>query len=222
MARKTIQQHFWNPVYDRLAGGYDAVDWLTGYTTQRLRLRALRHLPPPGAPLLEIGYGTGMLHADLAAHYETAGIDLARGMAHTAQRRLARLGLRSALCVASVYAIPWPDATFDAVLSTFAFSAFFDANRALDEMVRVLAPGGKLIIVDAGRADDGDIFASILARTWESLGDYMRDERPLLAELGLAVEREEYGPWGCVHIVCGTVPTSQIDGSIKHSKDHQH
>ena len=129
MSRLTIQRYFWNPIYDRLARGYDTVDWLTGFTTQRLRTRALAYLPHPGTRLLEIGFGSGMLHAELASRYQMAGIDLAPGMAGLTRQRLDNSGHHSALCVGSVYAIPWPDATFDAVLSTFAFSAFADADR---------------------------------------------------------------------------------------------
>jgi ubiquinone/menaquinone biosynthesis C-methylase UbiE len=204
--REKIQRHFWAPVYDRLAGLYDAVDWLTANTTHRLRKRALRYLPPPGSRLLEIGFGSGKLHLELAERYEMAGLDRAPGMARLTKRRLATRGRESNLCIGSAYALPWPDGHFDAVLSTFAFSAFPDADRALDEMVRVIEPGGKVIIVDAGEASDGNLFARLLAWLWEAFGDYMRDEVPLMEARGLAVEREEYGPWHCVHVVVGTRP----------------
>jgi ubiquinone/menaquinone biosynthesis C-methylase UbiE len=202
--REKIQRRFWAPVYDRLAGLYDAVDWFTAGTTHRLRKRALRYLPPPGSRLLEIGFGSGRLHVELAERYEMAGLDRAPGMVRLTKRRLAAHGRRSNLCVGSAYALPWPDGRFDAVLSTFAFSAFPDADRALDEMVRVIKPGGKVVIVDAGEAADGNLFARFLAWLWEAFGDYMRDEVPLLEARGLAVEREEYGPGGCVHVVVGT------------------
>jgi ubiquinone/menaquinone biosynthesis C-methylase UbiE len=202
--REKIQRHFWAPVYDRLAGMYDAVDWFTGNTTHRLRKRGLRTLPQPGSRLLEIGFGSGKLHLELTERYEMAGLDRAPGMVRLTKRRLAARGCTSGLCVGSAYALPWPDGHFDAVLSTFAFSAFPDADRALDEMVRVIRPGGKVIIVDAGGATDGNVFACFLAWLWEAFGDYMRDEVPLMEARGLAVEREEYGPWRCVHVVTGT------------------
>jgi len=205
MQRKIeIQRRFWNPVYDRLAWLYDGVDWFTFNTTQRLRMPALEALPPPPARVLEVGMGTGRLHAELAARgYAMAGLDLAPGMVRRTRRRLAERGLHSMLCVGSVYALPWPDASFDAILSTFAFSAFADADRALDEMVRVIKPGGCVVIVDAGEALDGNVMAHLLARTWEAMGDFMRDERPLLAARGLTVARQDYGPWGCVHVTVG-------------------
>jgi ubiquinone/menaquinone biosynthesis C-methylase UbiE len=183
---------------------YDAVDWFTANTTHRLRKRGLRHLPQPGSRLLEIGFGSGKLHLELAERYEMAGLDLAPGMVRLTKRRLAARGRKSDLCIGSAYGLPWPNGHFDAVLSTFAFSAFPDADRALDEMVRVIRPGGMVLIVDAGEASDGNIFARFLARLWEAFGDYMRDEVPLMAARGLEVEREEYGPWRCVHVVVGT------------------
>ena len=206
MGSERIQRHFWNPVYDRLAQFYDAVDWFTGNTTHRLRRRALSYLPLAGSRVLEVGFGSGRLHMELAAAYDLAGLDLAPGMVRLTRRRLAAQGLASGLCVGSAYALPWPDDHFHAVLSTFAFSAFPDAGRALDEMVRVTVPGGRVIIVDAGEAADGNAMAHLLAELWVAFGDYMRDEVPLMATRGLAVERLEYGPWGCVHVVAGTLP----------------
>ena len=209
MRKAAIQRTFWNPVYDRLAHLYDAVDWFTGGYTHALRKRAMLYLPSPPARVLEVGMGTGRLHAELAARYDTAGLDLAPGMVRRTQRRLARDGRRSALSIGSVYSIPWPDASFDAVLSTFAFSAFVDAGAALDEMVRVTRPGGSVIIVDAGEALDGNCTAHLLARAWEALGDFMRDEAPLMAARGLAVQRDDYGPWGCVHVIAGVLPSRE-------------
>jgi ubiquinone/menaquinone biosynthesis C-methylase UbiE len=202
----TIQRRFWDVIYDRLAFVYDGVDWFTGNTTHRLRQRALRYLPSPGAHVLEIGFGSGRLHAELAAHYEMAGLDRAPGMVRLTQQRLASRDLASDLRVGDVTALPWDDETFDAALSTFAFSAFPDADAALDEMVRVLKPGGKVIIVDAGEAQDGNSMARFLARLWAAFGDYMRDETPLMAARGLDVIREDYGPWHCVHVTVGTRP----------------
>lgn len=201
-----IQRRFWDVIYDRLAFLYDGVDWFTGGTTHRLRLRALDYLPPEGARMLEIGFGSGRLHADLAPRYAMSGLDRAPGMVRLTQRRLADRGLASDLRVGDAAALPWPDASFDAVLSTFVFSAFPDAGAALDEMVRVVKPGGSVIIVDAGEAQNGHPMSRALAWLWAVFGDYMRDEAPLMASRGLSVVREDYGPWGCVHVTVGTRP----------------
>jgi ubiquinone/menaquinone biosynthesis C-methylase UbiE len=200
----TLQRRFWDVVYDRLATLYDSVDWFTGGMTHRLRQPALRYLPPEGSRVLEIGFGSGRLHVELAARYTMAGLDRAPGMVQLTGRRLAERGLTSDLQVGDVTALPWADATFDAVLSTFAFSAFPDPDAALTEMVRVAKPGGAVIIVDAGEAQDGNTMAHFLAQLWAAFGDYMRDEVPLMEAHGLTVTREDYGPWGCVHVTVGT------------------
>jgi ubiquinone/menaquinone biosynthesis C-methylase UbiE len=209
LGSEQVQRAFWDPVYDKLAWLYDAVDWFTGNTTHRLRLRAWSYLPPKGSRVLEVGFGSGRLHLELAERYELSGLDRAFGMARLTRHRLTSRDLGSGLCVGSAYDLPWPDDHFHTVISTFAFSAFSDAERALDEMVRVTQPGGKVIIVDAGEAADGNRMAHWLAALWEMFGDYMRDEVPLMEARGLTVEREEYGPWGCVHVVVGTVPVRQ-------------
>ncbi len=201
--KEVIQRRFWDVIYDRLAAFYDGVDWFTGNTTHHLRQRALRYLPPEGSRVLEIGFGSGKLHAELAEHYTMAGLDRAPGMVRLTGRRLAARGLTSDLRVGDVTALPWADQSFDAVLSTFAFSAFPDAESALDEMARVVKPGGAIIVVDAGEALDGNPMARFLAWLWAAFGDYMRDEVPLMKAHGLTVTREDYGPWGCVHVTVG-------------------
>lgn len=201
--REVIQRGFWDRAYNRLAGLYDAVDWFTGGATHRFRRRALPYLPPDGARVLEIGFGSGRLHLELAKRYQMAGLDLAPGMVDLTRRRLGARGLVSDLRRGNVEEIPWADESFDAVISTFAFSAFPDADAAMDEIVRLIKPGGRVIIVDAGEASDGNAMARFLAWLWEALGDYMRDEAPLMAARGLAVQREEFGPWRCIHVTVG-------------------
>jgi ubiquinone/menaquinone biosynthesis C-methylase UbiE len=195
----------WWWIYDRLAGVYDAVDWLTANTTHRYRRRALPYLPDRAdARVLEVGAGTGKLHVELARRYDaTAAVDLAFGMVRKTHDRLTHDELRAAVCQGSVYALPWPDDHFDAVLSTFVLSAVPDLARAVDEMVRVAGPGGAIVVVDAGESERGTWFAHVLAQLWEAIGDHIRDEVPVMEARGLDVTREEFGPGGCVHVVAG-------------------
>lgn len=198
----------WRWIYDRLAGVYDAVDWLTANTTHRYRLRALPYLPDRAdARVLEVGAGTGKFHIELAQRYTaTAAVDLAYGMMQQTRKRLDPLDLEATLCQGNVYILPYPDDHFDAVVSTFVLTAVPDLARAMDEMMRVTRPGGAVVVVDAGESEDTTWFAHVLARLWEAIGDYIRDEVPLMEERGLDVTREEFGPGGCVHVVAGTLP----------------
>lgn len=203
MGSLTKQRRFWDYIYTTFAWLYDAVDWLTFNTTHKYRLEILQFLPQKHGRILEIGIGTGKLHRILARDYRLAGIDLAWGMVRLTQKRLKKDHLSSCLCMGNAYTLPWSGSTFDAVVLSFTFSAIPDAQRAINEMLRVLCPDGKLIILDAGEAEDANRFAHFLAVVWELMGDYMRDEKYYMLPAGLQITRQEMGPGGCVHIVVG-------------------
>ena len=61
------------------------------------------------------------------------------------------------------------------------------------------------MIIDAGRAQDGNRIASFLAWLWEMMGDWIHDDDVVLSEIGmLNVTREDYGPFDSVHLTIGT------------------
>lgn len=137
--------------YERLAARYDR-RWAF-YVGATVR-ETLRRMPgEPGPRLLDVGCGTGaFLHAVRAAHAEVrlaelrlAGVDLSPAMLAVARRRLPE---RVALEVAFADALPFPDASFDTVVSLSAFHFFRDPRAALAEMRRVLRPGGTLVVTD--------------------------------------------------------------------------
>ena len=206
MGSEKIQRHYWDRIYDQYARLYDAVDWLTFNTTHKYRLKIAPHLPEKGTLILEIGPGTGKFHRILAQDYQVAGLDLALGMARLTNQRLKADGLSSCLCQGDAYALPWPASTFDAIVLSFVLSAIPDIQQAMDEMLRVLRPDGKIIILDAGESKNGNYFAHLLAVIWELLGDFIRDEQDYLLMAGMCVKRYEMGPGGCVHIIVGEYP----------------
>lgn len=191
-------------LYDRIAGlyGLTAPLWW-GYVA-----RALPRVPAEGArhaaPLLEIGPGPGYSLVALARRGSACGLDLSSRMLHQARRRLARAGLQAPLTQGEATCLPFANESFQAVVLTFTFSAVPDGLRALQEMRRILRPGGRVVIVDAGIPENRNRMALFLARQWERFGDRMRDEAALMKEAGLAViHREEFGPWRCLRVVVG-------------------
>lgn len=117
--------------------------------------------------VLEIGIGTGANLAYYGPHVELVGVDASAAMLVETRdklegRRVGRdgegqpgsdPGARSgsaapALVRADAGALPFADATFDTVVSTYVLCCVPDLDRALHEALRVLLPGGDLLLAD--------------------------------------------------------------------------
>lgn len=160
---------------------------------------------PASSAVLEIGPGPGVLLAQLAPRFGfVAGLDLSTGMLHQAQQRIDAAGLPARLVQGDAARLPLAVASFDAVVLTFAFSAFPDGLGVMRELRRVLRPGGRVILVDAGLPSDGNLMGVALARAWTLFGDFMCDEAGLMAQAGLTVlERREFGAFDGIRLVVG-------------------
>ena len=136
-------------LYNQFAWAYDRVSrtFFRGQWRHWQR-QALRHLGGiPGRTVLELGFGTGDLQIDLArAGYQAVGIDLSAAMGQQARRKARRQGVRLRLARARSQALPFPSATFAAVISTFP-SDYIADPRTVAEIARVLCPGGRLVVV---------------------------------------------------------------------------
>lgn len=191
-------------VYEALPAAYNAMDRLTFGAWWGLVRRALEYVPR-GGYLLEIGFGPGRLHVELARRVEVCvGLDLAWGMCRYTQKRLKRAKLPPRLVQGNVFALPYANDTFTSLISTFAFSGFPNGEAALREMVRVTAVDGHIILVDIGLPSDGNLLGTSLARLWQLMGDFLYDLPTMMTEAGLTViTNEEYGPGKHIRVVVG-------------------
>lgn len=103
-----------------------------------------------GADVLEVGCGLGTLLADMVQEgYQCSALDQSPQMVAAARDTLRRRGLPSAdtpISQASVQRLPFEDASFDNVVSTFPTEYIADP-KTIREIGRVLRPGGRLIVV---------------------------------------------------------------------------
>jgi len=139
-------------MFGRIAGRYDLMNALmTGGLDRVWRRRAAAAAAlPRGGFALDVGTGTGDLAFDLvrsAPGVQAIGVDYTAPMLGLAPGKARRLGLalQTSWVRGDGQALPFPDATFDAVASAFVLRNFADLGRALAEMARVVRPGGRVV-----------------------------------------------------------------------------
>lgn len=144
-------------------------------------------LPAAGA-VLEVGCGPGWWTAEgFPTGLSLTLTDLSAGMVGEALERVRGLDryARVAGCEADAAALPFDDGRFDAVLACHMLYHVPDAGRALDEMARVLKPGGILVVTTNGE----DNMAEMYALAGAAFGGQSRDP----GGAGFGIEAAEAG-----------------------------
>jgi ubiquinone/menaquinone biosynthesis C-methylase UbiE len=110
---------------------------------------------PDGARVLEVGCGPGHLSTRLARQYglDVTGLDLDPAMIERARANADRAGEERlpSFVVGDVASLPFPDESFDLVVSTMSMHHWADAMAGLTEIDRVLRPGGRALVWDFRR-----------------------------------------------------------------------
>ncbi len=137
----------WAPVYDLVFGPI----------FRRGRRAAVDVAERIGGRILEVGVGTGLSLGDYSARNRIIGIDISAPMLEKARSRVARLGLRHVenLSVMDAEHLTYDDASFDVVVAQYVVTAIPHPETALDEFVRVVRPGGEIVITTRLGAEQG-------------------------------------------------------------------
>lgn len=133
---KVRQQQIWS------SGDYGRIAWITGPLAREL-VEAVE--VRPGAHVLDVACGTGHAALEAARMFGTVtGIDYVPELVEVARQRADAEGLDVDFRVADAEALPFPDDSFDVVLSAIGVMFTADHDRAAAELVRVCRPGGRI------------------------------------------------------------------------------
>ncbi len=129
----------------------------------REQARALTAGLTAGDRVLEVAPGPGYLAIEIARRgFQVTGLDISRTMVEIARENAASAGVEADLRRGDVSAMPFDEGSFDLVVCQAAFKNFRHPVSALNEMHRVLRPGGRTVIHDMRReATAADIAAEV-------------------------------------------------------------
>ncbi len=137
----------WAPIYDLVFGKvFDSGRQSTIIEADRI-----------GGRILDVGVGTGLSLVDYARTTKICGVDISEPMLRKAHERVRTHNLTNVetLAVMDAKNLAFPDNHFDAVVAQYVITAVPDPEATLDDFIRVLKPGGELILVNHIGAESG-------------------------------------------------------------------
>ena len=147
------KRQFVRSLFATIADRYDLITVVLSYAQDRRWKRRLADLAAPaaGARVLDLATGTGDIALLFAARRaRVVGLDVTLRMIELARRKAA--GVQSAtFLVGDMLTLPFTAASFDIVTTGYGLRNVPDLARAIDEIVRVLKPGGQALSLDFNR-----------------------------------------------------------------------
>src|SRR5262245_33982966 len=171
---KTLESkiaEFKNRVEREWAGADTAAAWQKHYPDMREQLAPVTQAlvdvaaPRPGMSVLDLASGTGEPSLTLARRVAPAGhvtaTDLSQHMLDALSENAHAEGITNIETRAcDAHSLPFPDASFDLVTSRFGVMFFAETDRALNEIKRVLKPGGRIAFLVWGAPAPGSYFGA--------------------------------------------------------------
>jgi SAM-dependent methyltransferase len=197
-----------NPVLDHhraaaelWGSGGKAYDEVSFAISDALAHAAQRLNPEPGQKLLDVATGTGWTARNLARRgARVTGVDISEPLLEAARALSAEVAPRPVFELADAERLPFADASFDGVISTFGVMFAQNQEQAAAELARVCRPGGRLVVASWVPGGAVDQFFGLIAAHGDApppaasplnWGEPAELERLLGAHFELAFERGE-------------------------------
>ncbi|MEM9621891.1 MAG: class I SAM-dependent methyltransferase [Pseudomonadota bacterium] len=158
-----------------------------------------RYVQQASGDVLEIGIGSGLNLEHYADGVRSiTGIDPAAELTVKAQQRASRLSVPVDVLGVSGESLPLDNNAVDSIVCTWTLCSIPNPYRAAEEMRRVLKPGGQLIFVEHGRADDASVakWQRRIEPLWKVIGGgchLTRRADELLRNAGFRITQQESG-----------------------------
>lgn len=147
-------------MFNNIAHRYDFMNRLLTLRIDTIWRRKAINLVKPFNPkdILDVATGTGDFAVAMMKLKPTKviGIDIAEGMLELGRKKMERKGLSSVIELkeADSENLPFANASFDLVSSAFGVRNFENLEKGLSEMLRVLRPGGAILVLEASNPED--------------------------------------------------------------------
>jgi ubiquinone/menaquinone biosynthesis C-methylase UbiE len=140
--------------FTRQATPFSTANTITDANALRMIVAAAS--PGPDDTVLDVACGGGIIVCAFAPEVKHAtGIDMTPAMLDRARQHAAEKGVANVSWdQGDVGSLPYADGTFDIVVTRFSMHHFLDPVGVLREMVRVCAPGGRVVVVDMYASND--------------------------------------------------------------------
>ena len=186
-----------NHIYTRFAKAYDGFIRIAPFWSAWLNQVLTYDL---GKKVLEVSVGPGYLLTKYPETSKVYGIDYNATMVHRAKVKELKAGRQAKLIEGNVEAMPYPDNFFDTIVNTMAYSGYPDGDKAMSEMLRVLKPGGQILLIDYDYPSDKDVRGYLLVKFIELCGDIMKDIGKTVEGQGASYTRQVIGAYGSVQL----------------------
>jgi demethylmenaquinone methyltransferase/2-methoxy-6-polyprenyl-1,4-benzoquinol methylase len=212
--------------YRKRAANYDFTAnlyYLFGYREWAYRKKAIKALAlDPGDTVLELACGTGINFPQYQKYIgptgRIIGVDITDAMLEQAQKRVAKNQWKNVTLIQHDASIYLPASKVDRVISTYALSIFPDTKKTLENIEKMLVPGGRLTLLELQIPPRWPVWFSSIAvdlmRPF-AITDEWVDEKPwetirkIMQELFFNIDEEEQY-FGLSYIISGAKEKPKI------------